>query len=298
MRFGINLLAGADWPKIRRRALLLEELGFDEVWLPDHYIGMPGRPWFGGWPLLAAIAGATSRIRVGTLVSSIALRAPQMLALDAITVDHISGGRLELGVGAGAPRDNPQLGIGEWTAGDRQSRLAEYVELLDHLLREPMTEFKGIHYLATGAEMYRRPVQQPRPPLVLGAESERSLRLAARFADGWSVLAGQPQSQAVPTLPFELAVAEAAKKSRRLDELCAAAGRDPREIRRIVVGIRLGFDALGSARDYTRFVEAYAVAGFDSFVVGWHRDDDRETEGTLREIATVVIPKLRTSISP
>ena len=293
MRFAVALLQLTDWPELRRRARLAEELGFDTIWVADHFIGIPGAPWMEGWTALAGLAEATSRIRLGTLVSSIVLRPPQMLALQATTVDSISGGRLEIGIGAGAPRDHGPLGISPWSATERQERLEEYVTLVDRLLRTPVTDHRGDHYRAEGAELHRRPVQEPRPPILLGAEAPRSIALAARVADGWNCMSGQPQARGEQPLPFEEGVARAREQLRLLDRACAEAGRDPASVRRSVMAWRIGVEPITDAEAFERFVDAYAAAGFGEFTIGWFQPPDPAIDRSLERIATEVIPRLR-----
>ena len=113
LRFGFLTVQNAPWPAMIERWRYLEDLGFDSAWLADHFVNPnePAQPWSEGWTLLAALAAQTSRIRVGTLTTNASLRHPVMLARQALTVDHISGGRLEIGIGAGgAPFDHTMLG--------------------------------------------------------------------------------------------------------------------------------------------------------------------------------------------
>src|SRR5919199_3225790 len=177
MKLGAVIVPFEPWEQVLRWAREVEALGLDSLWIADHLVNPVGsKPFYEGWTTLAALAQATSRIRVGTLVSSIVFRAPRVLAKQAIAVDHVSGGRLEVGVGAGAKEDNEAAGLPRWTPRERSDRLRAFVEELDDLLR--------------GDERRGFPVQRPRPPLTVAAWSPRNLRLAAERADRWNTMGG------------------------------------------------------------------------------------------------------------
>jgi probable F420-dependent oxidoreductase len=216
----------SDWA---RRA---EELGFDSVWISDHFflsLGRYGAPdgFFGSVePLmsLAALATVTERVRLGTLVLGSGFRHPAMVAKSAVTIDHLSGGRLDLGLGAGWYEDEyRRIGYEFGTTGQRFSVLEEAVEVLALLFgeKEPVT-WQGEHFQLDEAYCRPRPVQEPRPPLWVGGKGgPRLLRLVARRADGWNtVWAWTPE--------------DFAERSRELDELCDREGRDPSTVKRSV----------------------------------------------------------------
>ena len=190
--FGIVTLQHLPWKEEVKRWQLIENLGFDSVWLADHFVNymQPNASWFESWTLLAALASQTNHIRVGTLVSSIPLRNPAILARQALTVDHISDGRLELGLGAGAPGDiDPvysMIGIEDWKPSERVSRFQETVEIIDKCLRNRVTSYDGQYYQLKDVAMAPPPVQQPRPPITIGAMGPRMLKLAAKYADTWN----------------------------------------------------------------------------------------------------------------
>src|SRR5215213_1397295 len=216
--FGIQTIPNKTWPELVDIWQRVESLGFDSVWLPDHFVPTFRRdlPLMEAWTLLAGLATATSRIRIGVLVSCNTFRHPALLAKEAVTVDHISGGRLELGIGAGwVEFEHEMFGIRYPDAPERVAMYGEAVQIVDALLRNDVTTFHGEHYRITEAPFRPGPVQKPRPPLTLAAHSPRMLRLIAPYADRWNSM-GSP--------------AEMRDRGARLDQACTAIGRDPSEI--------------------------------------------------------------------
>ncbi|MFC7100713.1 LLM class flavin-dependent oxidoreductase [Nonomuraea rubra] len=175
-----------------------EQLGFDWVSLFDHYrppLGGPGGPCFDGPALLAALAARTSRVRCAILVSAVTWRHPALAATLAATIDHVSSGRLEFGVGAAGPDlGYEQYGLPFPDAGTRLDMLEEYCQILRRLWDGERVTFHGEHYRLTGAHLSPRPLQR-RLPLVIGGGGERrTLRIVARHADVWNTLAGDLES--------------------------------------------------------------------------------------------------------
>ncbi len=227
VRFHVLLLPNTDWTELRRRALWLEELGVDTLALADHFVDWthPAVPWFESWTTLAALAEATTTIRLTTLVSQIPLRNPAMLARQALTLDHVSGGRLEVGLGTGLTIDPayPMVGVPNWGPGERVDRFEEYVQIVGQLLSQETTTYRGRFYQIDGAIMNPRPVQSPRPPLIVAGLGNRMLRIAARDADVWNSLSFKP------VYDEQLAETKA-----RIDMICRACeehGRDPASLR-------------------------------------------------------------------
>ncbi|GAA4616483.1 LLM class F420-dependent oxidoreductase [Actinoallomurus liliacearum] len=179
-RFGAVLRdadTAAAWAAKARR---LEDSGFDVLLVPDHLVG----PRFAPIAALTAAACATTRLRVGTLVFANDFRHPAVLAKEAATIDLLSGGRLEFGLGTGwMARDYAGAGLRLDPPGARISRLAEAIQVLKGLWRGGPYSFTGEHYTLSGLEQRPLPVQRPHPPLVLGGGGPRMLRLAAREAD-------------------------------------------------------------------------------------------------------------------
>jgi alkanesulfonate monooxygenase SsuD/methylene tetrahydromethanopterin reductase-like flavin-dependent oxidoreductase (luciferase family) len=178
------------------------------------------------WTVLAAVARETTRIRLATYVSQIPLRNPAMLARQALTVDHISGGRLEVGLGTGLTIDPAydMIGIPNWEPKERVARFREYVEIVDRLLSNEKSSYEGRYYRVKDAVMNPRPLQRPRPPIVIAALAPVMLKHAARYADNWNSLSFADS--------FEKQLAETAERIARIDDACATIGRDPSSLRR------------------------------------------------------------------
>jgi alkanesulfonate monooxygenase SsuD/methylene tetrahydromethanopterin reductase-like flavin-dependent oxidoreductase (luciferase family) len=266
-RYGIITIAVGAFEPVAQLWRTAEALGFDDAWVPDDLMG----PFeFEPWTLLAALARETSRMRIGTLVTQIPFRHPTLLAKEAITVDRVSGGRLEVGIGAGDP-GTPIDAIGHdpWSAHERAERFGEQVELLDRLLRGERVDHAGRFYRAQAVQL-PPPVQRPRPPLVIAAQAPSSLRLAAQFADGWNTLGGQSQSSSgLPRLPLDEAVARTREAVQQLERYCSEVGRDPTTIRRSVLALRADPVPLSSLDAFDEFVGRYAAVGIEEFVFYW-----------------------------
>lgn len=205
----------------------LEELGVEVAGVADHFVDWlnPDEPWFECWTTLAALAARTSTIRLASCVAQIPLRPPAMLARQAMTVDHVSGGRLEVGLGAGLVADPSyaMAGLPNWPVGERAARFGEYVELVALLLASDTATYRGRFYAVADARMAPGPVQRPRPPITVAANSPRMLRHAVAHADTWNTLsfAGGVDAQ----------LAETADRVAQVRRLCARAGRDPASLR-------------------------------------------------------------------
>jgi alkanesulfonate monooxygenase SsuD/methylene tetrahydromethanopterin reductase-like flavin-dependent oxidoreductase (luciferase family) len=284
MRFGICTDQNLPWTTLVERWQLFERLGFDSVWDCDHF-NQPSRPtgpYFEGWTLLAALAARTERIRIGVLVSCNTFRHPGLLAQQAITVDHVSSGRLELGLGAGwfLP-EHERFGIPFPPRSELVGRFREAVEIVDSLLRNEATSYEGKHYRLSGAYVRPGPVQKPRPPLTLGAHRPRMLRICAEYADSWNSFG---------------TVAEIRERNEILDRECAAVGRDPRSIWRSFYGWASQMASQGlpdpwsSVGAFEDMVGRYHEAGINEFIID---QPSPEQLPMLERIATDVIPALR-----
>ena len=228
LRFQVLVIPNVPWSQYLDRFLQLEGLGFDVAAVPDHFCdwGNPTGPWLEAWTCLAAIAARTSTIRLTTCVTQIPLRNPAVLAHQAVTVDQISGGRVELGLGTGLTIDPSydMIGVPNWTNRERAERFAEYVELLDLLLAEGVTDYHGRHYQAKGAVMNPGSVQRPRLPIMVAALGPQMMRYAVQHADIWNSLSFAAD--------FGEQLAELGDRCMSIDELCAEFGRDPASLRR------------------------------------------------------------------
>ncbi len=227
-RFGVLVLPNTSWSEILQRSRHVEKLGFELLTTADHFVDWSdtSRLWHEGWSVLAAIAMATERVRIATYVTQFPLRHPAMLARQALTIDHISNGRLEIGLGTGIPIDPSydMMGIPNWDGKQRVVRFKEYVQVIDQLLSNEVSSFSGEHYTINQAIVKPRPVQQPRPPIVIAALGPVMLRFAAGIADTWNTMSFSQT--------FDEQLADAREKIRIVDEACAKNGRDPTALRR------------------------------------------------------------------
>jgi F420-dependent oxidoreductase-like protein len=280
--FGICTDQNQPWDVLRDNWRWYEDLGFDSVWDCDHFQqpSRPHGPYYEGWTLLAALAARTERIRVGVLVSCNTFRHPALLAKEAMTVDHVSNGRVELGIGAGwyAP-EHEAFGISFPEPAELVARYREAVEVIDLLLRQDVTTYEGRYYQVHDAPFRPRPIQQPRPPLTLGAHGRKMLRIVAEHADRWN---------------SHGSVDEMRERNQILDEHCADIGRDPATILRSLYGWAklLPTDPWASVEAFQDVIGQYRDAGINEFIIDAPRDDQRET---FERIARDLIPALRGS---
>jgi alkanesulfonate monooxygenase SsuD/methylene tetrahydromethanopterin reductase-like flavin-dependent oxidoreductase (luciferase family) len=290
MTHSLRFLSGMNpvlpWDELLRRHKHLEKLDFDLAGVADHFVHWAGAqtPWLEGWTLLAALAAQTSRIRLATWVIQIPLRNPGLLARQALTVDHISHGRLELGLGIGLTTDPSiaMLGLPNWSYPERVARFKEYVEIVDRLLSNEITTYTGKFYQIEGARMDPRPVQRPRPPIVIAANGPVMLKRAAELADNWNTISY------APTLDEQLA--ETRQRMRAVDAHCAAIGRNPTSLRRsyLVLDAVRYYDSTQIFGDtMRRFIEI----GISEIGIGYPRDPAQLP--IFEAIAREVIPRLK-----
>ncbi len=273
MRFSVWPHAAQPWAELLATARHAEATGWDGVWGADHFMGNapPGpaeRPTLEAGSMVAALAAGTERVRLGTLVYGNTYRHPAVVANMAATVDHISGGRFTLGLGAGwQVNEHEQYGIPLPPVGERVERFAEAIEVITGLLRQPTTTFAGRHYMLTDALCEPKPVQDPLPVLV-GASGDRMLGVAARQADAWNTW-GLPD--------------HVAERSAALTRACEAAGREPEAVARTAQAMvflvddeaaaerlveRVPMPAMAGSPERLRdVVAAYAEAGLDELIV-------------------------------
>jgi alkanesulfonate monooxygenase SsuD/methylene tetrahydromethanopterin reductase-like flavin-dependent oxidoreductase (luciferase family) len=272
VRLGVLILPEDPWPEARRKWQRAEQLGFDHAWTYDHlaWRGLRDSPWYGAVPTLAAAAAVTDTIRLGTLVASPEVRHPVPFARELVTLDEISGGRFTLGIGAGSGGwDATVLGHEPWTPAERAERFAEFVDLLDVLLRQRVTTFDGRYWSAHEARTHPGCVQQPRVPFAVAATIPPSLRVAARHGAVW--VSSGPRTHTGPLLGAAEGAAAIARQIARLDEACAAEGRDPATIDRLVVTGPVLDGGLRSPEAFAEVREAYAAVGVTDLVVHWPR---------------------------
>jgi alkanesulfonate monooxygenase SsuD/methylene tetrahydromethanopterin reductase-like flavin-dependent oxidoreductase (luciferase family) len=294
LRFHVLLLPNVRWAEFKARVVRLEELGFDVAGVADHLVDWtnPPAPWFEAWTSLAALAEATSRIRLTTLVTQIPLRNPAMLARQVLTLDHISGGRVELGIGTGLTID-PSYAMGgfpNFGAKERVDRFGEYVDVVAQMLGQEVTSFAGEYYSVDGIVMNPRPIQLPRPPIMIAAMGGRMLRHAARHADIWNSLSFLHD--------VDGQLAETATRCTAIDAACRDFGRDPCSLRRSYTMFDGEARHRGGAIGYYDSCEAFVdqvsrVVALGISDVGLYYPLDSRQLATFESIATDVLPALR-----
>ncbi|MFL5761230.1 MAG: TIGR03560 family F420-dependent LLM class oxidoreductase [Thermomicrobiales bacterium] len=209
---------------------------FEHAWLFDHFNPIQGEldgPCLEGWTVLAALAARTSRLRLGLMVAGNTYRHPAVHAHMAATVDVISNGRLDFGVGAGWNEyEHQSMGIPLYAPGERIRRLGEACEITKRLFTQHLTDFDGRYYQLAQARCEPKPIQKPYPPFVIGGGGEQlTLRVVAQYADIWNFAGGD-----VATFRHKVGV---------LHEHCATVGRDPKEIE-LSVQARIDYDDLSA----------------------------------------------------
>lgn len=287
VKFGVMLYPDVPFSVLQQQARRVEELGFDQIFLPDHAANLRdlSGPWFDGLTALTVIAQATSRVRVGTLVANPILRPPAVLARHALSVDHLSDGRLELGLGAGVfDWDHHAVGSQPWPAAERALRFVEYLTIVDGVLRgagEPFT-YRGDFLTAIDVRTAPAPAQRPRPPLIVGGQGPTMLRMAAEIGDVWNTI-GPMGADAGTVLQVT------ARQNRRVDDLAAAAGRDPATIRRSLA-LYGPWDPWAAPVKLTEVVERFGEVGLTEFVTNL---PEIERLPEFERMAQEEIPRLR-----
>ena len=272
MRFGLDCSQHQrTWNEIVERARFAESAGFDGAWVFDHFkplYGDPAGPCLEGWSLLAGLAAMTERVRLGTLVTGVTYRHPSILTTQAVTVDHISDGRLELAVGASwFEGEHRQLGVDFPSTGERARRLEEAVQVMKLLMTGEGSSFEGRYYRLDEATYRPNPVQRPHPRLWIGASGEKlMLPIVGRHADVWHGFGS---------------VRALARKSEIVDRAAEDAGRDPTEIKRsTALSLSEPWD------EVRRTIEALADEGFFYLSVSW----PSEGKARLDEFVEKVMP--------
>lgn len=295
-----------SYADVLHRAQRCEELGIGSLWLYDHMYGpgVPDVPSLEAWTLATALLARTERLRVGHMVLCNQFRHPAVLAKMATTLDQISDGRLEIGMGSGSIADeHDRMGLPWGTFRERSERLGESLEILTQAFAEGVVDFAGTHYTVKNMPIVPGAVQRPRPPIVVGGVGERyTLPLVARYADVWNV----------PTY----ALGELERKVDVLRSICADIGRDADEIVLSVeavmalapddaslpgvrafaekrfggpgFGLREG-GLVGTAPQIVDRIQQWEALGFGQVVLFTH---DRASDQTLELLASTVISEL------
>lgn len=304
MRFGVLIpQEGASFKAVLEHARLAESLGFDSVWVEDHLRVIavpPGSPAYEGWTTLTGLLVRTERIRCGPLVLAEGFRNPGWLANAAATLDHMSDGRLLLGIGAGGyEAEFHSYGYPWLESAERAERLSEALEVITGMWEG--RAFEGRWYRADGTADCPKPLQQPRPPIWIGGRGKSLLRVAARFADAWNapLLTPEEIAERVETLR-DYCDAEGRplpevtyygpvwmdddedRMARRLERARASENRNVRLYARVAIS--------GTSRQAAARINEYADAGVSQFVCHFGRAD--VTAGTER-FARAMIPAFR-----
>ena len=303
LRFGIMVLQNLPYSAMVEHCQHIEALGYDSAWVADHFVDpyVPDKPWFDAWTILAALAARTTKIQLGAMVTNIIFRNPAVFAKQALTVDHISNGRVSVAIGATSERDpsHAMTGVPVWETPERARRFREFIEIVDSMLRNPTTTYQGQYYQIKDAAMSPSPIQQPCPPLTLAAAGSTTLKVAARYADTWNSFG---KFNATP----EDGLAVTRERSQMLDEYCAKIGRDPQTIRRSFLSGVTADKPFASLQAFHDFVGRYQEIGISEFIFYWLPEEGHPvmaekglngvcitSRDMLERIATEAIPALK-----
>ena len=283
LRLGIKLSQDASIDSYKAVWKIADEARFDHCWAMDHLasIGPIGddRPIFDGWELLAGMATSTTHVRLGLLVTGMTYRNPALLAKIATTVDHLSNGRLEFGIGAAwAANEHEMYDISG--LDHRVGLFSEGLQVITSLWTQERTNFDGRYYTMRDAVAVPKPVQNPHPPIWVGSGGPRMLRLTARHADVWNA-----SGNAARELPGAVAA------SQQLDEACTTIGREPHEIRRSAQ-LPVGEDTA----EIIDLVHRYHDAGFTEIILmlsGGSMSSEADPAQTASRLAEHVLPEFR-----
>ena len=282
LTFGIQTPPqNVTYSELQQTWLEADALGYDSAFGFDHFFPIvtdPNGPCLEGWTLLAALAAQTTRHKVGLLVTGNTYRNPAVLAKMAATVDHVSNGRLILGLGAGwFELEHRAFDIPYYTAGRRARRLVEAVELIKLLFTQDRTSYKGKYYTITDAPFEPKPVQKPHPPILIGGMGPRVIQpLAARHADIWHFFVRDGGVEAVQ------------KTCADFDAVCHKVGRNSAEVQK---SVSLRFPLLNRpSAEIIQQVKDLRRAGVRYFILSLFENLDRHL---LRRFATEVLPEFR-----
>lgn len=278
LRFGVlTAQHQRDWDFIRDGFQLADEIGLDSAWVFDHFIPLYASqdgPCMDGWTLLGGLASLTQRVRLGILVSGNTYRNPVLLAKQAVTVDVMSGGRVNFGVGAGwFEREHDAYGIYFPPLKERVARFAEAMDVIALLMQNQRSNFDGKYYQLHNAPFAPKPAQHI--PIVIGASGPKMLKVVAKHADIWDCLSGNAAIDQFPAL------------RQQVEDNARAIGRDPMQIRFQLSG---GGHNLENVDTFRRHVATYAAVGISDFIFDL---PEREHWDTVRRIATEVIAEFR-----
>jgi alkanesulfonate monooxygenase SsuD/methylene tetrahydromethanopterin reductase-like flavin-dependent oxidoreductase (luciferase family) len=301
LRFGVLTFQALSFPALLDDVRFVESIGLDAVWLGDQTYPET-QPILEAWTSLAALACETERVRIGTSVTNVAMRNPMVLARQALTVDQISKGRLDVGLGAGwYEAEHASIGVDFPDAKGRLSRLTEVAEILDQALRGGRVSYSGDLFRIADAAANPPPTQQPRPPLWIAANARGSMRVAARIAEGTATFAdsGLTMAETLPAFKDRMS---------QQDELCVEVNRDPRSLRRTYL-TGVADEIIHTSRDaMADFIGRFSEAGATDLVFTFFYPSlaDRDAgvragkfcdRRSLETLVADVIPQFRAEVS-
>ena len=279
MRLGVIVspAAGFSYEESRQLATKAEASGFNSFWVSDHFFGgprgIPDRNCLEAWTLLAALARDTQRIRLGVLVAAVQYRNPALQAKTAAGLDHMSGGRLEFGIGAGWKEEEYRAyGYDFPPPGERVEQLRDGLEITRRLWSEERATYHGKHYRIDDAVCAPKPTQRPRPPIWVGGEGPRVMRLAARYADGFDL--GKHGTGGADLTNEEIAAA-----FKELGSMEVAAKREKPLLRSHWSSSTLE----GDGRSLVEKIRGYGRAGLDQYLCAFPKDRAPEMIERSRE---------------
>ena len=291
LSFALAIDPDCEFSELLDRVRTAERLGFDTVYVPDHARSwrrdpQPGDLWFDGWTVLAAAASATTTVRLGTLVTNPIIRPPGLLAREALAVDHLSSGRLQVGIGTGiAGFDHAATGTPYWSMKERVARFTEYVALVDALLRAGAENggrhvHDGTYYPGEHAGL-PAPVQRPRPPITVAGASARVRSVAVERAQCWNT------HGAFNVAPADL-VEHLTELNVDVSERCNQAGRDPASLQRSVLLFQ-SLDPWAAPGRLAELAERMTAIGYEELCVFWPWDDEQRAvfERDATELASL-----------
>ncbi len=296
-RFQVEVLPDLAWTEFLRRFRHAEELGFDVATTADQFVDWknPSVPWFDVWTALSAVALATDRIRLAPCVAQIPMRDPATFARQVLTVDHVSNGRVEAGLGLGLTVDPSygMIGVPNWDNPERARRFKEYIEIVAQMLSGSPTDYTGTYYTIESATVHKA-VQSPRPPITVAAMGPKMLRYAATYADTWNTMSFGSG--------LEELTGDAAALMARMQQACEEVGRDPSTLRHSFLMFDANARESGGKLFYWESVEQFTdvagnilALGFDEIGVYYPIDAQRDV---FERAATDVIPSLREQTPP
>lgn len=290
LRFGVAFLANVPMDESIRQFKHVEDLGFDVAGTGDQFVNYfdPEKLWYEQWTQTTAWAANTKHIKIGMFVTAFPYRNPAIVAKQAATLDHISKGRLEVGLGAALESDPcyGMIGLPNWRSKERLARFREYVEIVDSLLRNKVTNYEGQYYKIKEAIMNPLPIQKPRPPIIIAANQPRMLKNAVRYANTWT------------TLGSAEGLEDVRKRNTLVDKYCNQLGRDPRTLRRSFwlyehnALASNGLLACYESEDvFSEMVKPFIDMGMNEILVSYPCQEEQIP--VFEKIAKEVIPELK-----